>query len=106
MDLTNRACAFTGSEQRIRLITLGHPAEATLALWILSTHILSCCWHLDELFEFLLVCVCVDAICAVTLFLSRSAVNVHLAISAADFLDSKLDTSNLEDVFFLDLVIL
>lgn len=69
-------------------------------------HVLHGGWHLAELFKVFFVGICKDAICAVAFFLLILTVNVHRLVSVAYFLYGEFYSTNLQDVPFLNFIIL
>jgi len=106
MDLPYRARALASTEERVKPVSLRVPAESALSLWVNMTHVLHSGWHLAELFKVFFVGICKNAICAVAFFLLILTVDVHWLVSVADFLDGEFYSTNLQDVPFLNFIIL
>ena len=105
MDLTDSTDTLARTKEWVLSSCLRTPAETAFAVRILSAFVVESRWHGDELLELLLIGVSEDTVCTVALLLI-GCVHVHRLHGISDLFDSEFDTTNLEDVSLLDLIVL
>lgn len=109
MDLTHSTLALAGAQQWILIVCLANPTESTsnsihfTFLFCLAKDGL----HFSKFFKVFVLGICVDRVCTVPLFLICLALNLQcfIFITVTNFLDSKFNSANFEDITFLYLVV-
>jgi len=108
MDVAYWSSTFTSAEKRIVCRSSWYPTEPALLVLVLLV-CLHNGWNLLELFPFFIVGICEYRVWTVPSFLLLFLlwVNIHrLTVTGiTNFLDGKLDTTDLKNVFLLNFII-
>ena len=109
VDVTHRSCTFTGTKKRILCWSSNNPAESTLFVlfFLVSFHD---SFYLFKLLPFFIIYICINRVWTVAslLRLFFFGVYIHsLAVTwVAYFFNCEFYSTNLQNIFFLDFVVL